>query len=387
MFREGQVVYPFKRSRYSGSNQPPPKKARVTDNDEESVTEETGTSNLYVNKKFSCAPNPITVSEKYSKFVNAAYSTGSWKRVNAALACFSSFEKSQKRNVPWPISENDCEEFCEWALQAKNLRPCTVKAYVNSIILVHKIKKLDSSGLNSFRKHLILKGAENLEIYKKRNSFHKNAVTLPMLKLIGHEIAISDWSKNTKQVFWATACIAFFGSCRIGELLPSEKNFDKCTTMLWSDIQINKNHILMHIKSPKSKKLGGEYIDIFPFDYNNCCPVKALSNLKNMSMKNVNRNDPVFSYENGIPLTCGVFSKTIGSLMAKRIGAAGGRILGHSFRAGIPASLANNPDIANNEMVMGWGRWKSSAYNCYTRLKLNQKKKIFSKITLVLNKL
>jgi len=73
--------------------------------------------------------------------------------------------------------------------------------------------------------------------------------------------------------------------------------------------------------------------------------------------------------------------------MSKRIGAAGGCILGHSFRAGIPASLANNPDIANNEMVMGWGRWKSSAYNCCTRLKLNQKRNTFSKITFVLNKI
>jgi len=129
-----------------------------------------------------------------------------------------------------------------------------------------------------------------------------------MLKLIEHEIATSDWSQNSKQVFWATACIAFFGSCRIKcrELLPSEKNFDKCTTLLWSDIQIKRDHILMHIKSPKSKKLGGEYIDIFPFENNNCCPVKILLKLKNMSKKNVTNNDPVFSFDNGKPLTCGV---------------------------------------------------------------------------------
>jgi len=166
-------VHPFKRSRYSGNTLPPPKKARITDNEEGSVTEESGTFKFCVNKKFSCTPNPITVSEKYSKFVNAAYSTGSWKRINAALACLSNFEKSRKKNVQWPISEYDCEEFCEWALQAKNLRPCTVKAYINSIILVHKIRKLDITGLNSFRKHLIIKGAENLEIYKKETVFTK----------------------------------------------------------------------------------------------------------------------------------------------------------------------------------------------------------------------
>jgi hypothetical protein len=72
------------------------------------------------------------------------------------------------------------------------------------------------------------------------------------------------------------------------------------------------------------------------------------------------------------------------SLLKRRIGPVANQLACHSFRGGIPSALASFPEIANDNHVMGWGRWSSSAYLLYTRLKLSQKLKIYEKIANVL---
>jgi hypothetical protein len=67
------------------------------------------------------------------------------------------------------------------------------------------------------------------------------------------------------------------------------------------------------------------------------------------------------------------------------LGQHAGRIQGHSFRAAIPSALANNPDLAGEDDIKSWGRGSSDSFRLYTRLKHNQKRVIFSKITSALN--
>ncbi len=83
-------------------------------------------------------------------------------------------------------------------------------------------------------------------------------------------------------------------------------------------------------------------------------------------------------------LTQSTFNEIVRSLLRRRIGPIANQLACHSFRDGIPSALASFPKIANDSQVMGWGRWSSSAYLLYTRLKLNQKLKIYAKITSVL---
>jgi hypothetical protein len=72
------------------------------------------------------------------------------------------------------------------------------------------------------------------------------------------------------------------------------------------------------------------------------------------------------------------------SLLKRRIGPVANQLACHSFRGGIPSALASFPEIANDNHVMGWGRWSSPGYLLYTRLKLSQKLKIYEKIPNVL---
>ena len=72
------------------------------------------------------------------------------------------------------------------------------------------------------------------------------------------------------------------------------------------------------------------------------------------------------------------------NLLFPVIGNRACNITGHSFRAGLPAAMANNPDLTNDREIKAWGRWSSDSYLVYTRLKLIQKRKLFNKIVSVL---
>jgi len=172
----------------------------------------------------------------------------------------------------------------------------------------------------------------------------------------------------------------------MGELLPQGKFYDKNTTLLWGDLKRLDNSWLLHIKSPKSRTKGGEFVDIFEFKGQFCCPVKALDELKRISVNSNNMTKAVFIFNNGKPLTKNVFNKTISELLRNEVKNSNGSIKGHSFRAGIPSLLAKYPNLSKANLIKGWGRWSSEAYQLYTRLKQNQKCEMFKIICEILNK-
>ena len=66
-------------------------------------------------------------------------------------------------------------------------------------------------------------------------------MSLPLLKLIGHEIAKASWDPNSKQVIWTACVVAFCGSFRLGEILAkNEWSFNTTETLLWSDVKFTK---------------------------------------------------------------------------------------------------------------------------------------------------
>ena len=106
-------------------------------------------------------------------------------------------------------------------------------------------------------------------------------MTIQLLRILGHEIALADWSSDSKRVFWSACCTLFFGSFLIGEILSSsEKSFDPSSCLLCGDVKFRQNSILIHVKMPKVKSKEGDYMDLFKFEEKNCCPVRALRGLK-----------------------------------------------------------------------------------------------------------
>ena len=127
-----------------------------------------------------------------------------------------------------------------------------------------------------------MRGKENMEIYANQIKGTRKVMSLPLLKILGNEIAKLNWNENSKQVVWSAFTLSFFGSFRMGEILPQQENtFSPLDTLLWSDVKfLENNHILVHVKTPKSRLPQGEFVDIFQFDGQGVCPVKAIMALR-----------------------------------------------------------------------------------------------------------
>jgi len=212
-------------------------------------------------------------------------------------------------------------------------------------------------------------------------------MTLELLKLIGHEIATADWNSNSKQVIWTACVVAFFGSFRLGEILSkSEWSYNNTETLLWNDVKFTTpDSVLIHVTVEKSRNVKGAYIDLFRFSGHNCCPISCLQMLQKDSTTAIDGNKPVFSFKSGKLLTADALIKCVRELLQPHIGSEVEGIHGHSFRAGLPAAMADCPDIANNEDVKSWGRWNSRSFLLYTRLKFNMRRAIFNKILSMYN--
>jgi hypothetical protein len=328
------------------------------------------------------------LSEPARDFIRASITSGSWKKHSCAMNCFKQYETSATGTINWPLSGNDVCGFAAWALSTKGLKPSSVRSYLSSLATVHELKGYSNHQCFNPIVKRVLKGAENLSFYKSMSDKSRKVMTLPLLKLLGHEISRTDWSANSKQVFWSACVTAFFGSFRFGELLaPSEWSYNKNETLLWSDIVFSDNSVLIHVKISKNRSPQGEYIDLFPFVGHNCCPVRSLLLLREMCSESLAdiHDKPVFAFATGKLLTSKKLNETLEVLLRPYLGDQAAMIKGHSFRAAIPAAMAENPNMASEDDLKSWGRWNSNSFRLYTRLKLNKKRNIFNKITSILN--
>ena len=180
--------------------------------------------------------------------------------------------------------------------------------------------------------------------------------------------------------------MSFFGSFRVGELLSkSEKFFNTKETLLWSDITFFEDcSIQIHVKIPKSRKENGENVSLFTFPHYNCCPVSALSTLKNSANVNMCNHSPVFVFNNGKALTCKILNKVILKMLHPHIGKDAFFYSCRSFRPAMPSALAALPIAGNEKFIKRCGRWNSEVFERYTRLNHKAKKKIFTKFHQIL---
>lgn len=324
-----------------------------------------------------------------SNLISAAYASRTWQKHDSAHTSFLSFCEEKGVNYSWPLSEEALILYTAWLINERGLKSSTAEAYLASLRCIHKLRNLNDQNFENFILKTIIRGGSNLESYNMQVGKSRKVMTLPLLKLIGHEIASTSWSQHNKQVFWSACTLAFFGSFRLGEILsPTELSFSEKDTLLWRDVRIiEKDHILIHLKSPKSRVKDGEFIDIFSFKGHGVCPVKSLIVLRDLasSLSHEFLDFPVFIFLSGKGLTSRTLNFTLHSLLSSRLGPKAEEVSGHSFRAGIPSVLARFPELSNSSDIKTWGRWKSDSYCLYTRLKNEQKRKIFSLISNLLS--
>jgi hypothetical protein len=128
------------------------------------------------------------------------------------------------------------QKFTAWAIRSKNLSADTTKVYISDLKLAHKLRNLQCPFENDVFIPLMLKGAKNLATYKEICKPAKFVMSFHLLKIIGHEIAKSDWDKDSKLVIWTACCVAFFGSLRLGELLSRDGSENSWECLKWNQV-------------------------------------------------------------------------------------------------------------------------------------------------------
>jgi hypothetical protein len=211
---------------------------------------------------------------------------------------------------------------------------------------------------------------------------------LQTLSWIRKGLLRGNWRKVTRTSVWAACLLAFWGSFRLSEILPSsKKRFDKFSDLLWKDLGLNENRLEIHLKSPKISYGWGNNVVLFTVPCKLFCPVRWVKKLRLIQeMKGIlQEGSPVFRVSGGESLSRGVFLKIIKEALALS-GHNKKGISGKSFRSGIPSELEVFPEEFKERHLKALGRWKSSAYQIYIRKEIPEKRKIQSIIADVLIK-
>jgi hypothetical protein len=249
--------------------------------------------------------------------VSASLSSASWNRHAAAISSLTRFLFHKNLQLSWPLEIEVVRGYVNWALSVRRLSPETVKVYLSDFRMAHKIRNLEAKFENDYFINAMIKGARNISLYSTISKRSRFVMTFPLLKLLGHEIATSDWSQDSKAVFWTACCVAFFGSFRLGEILP-RSNEQEPETLTWNQIKFSKNSsVVINVRFPKViRGNSGDFVDLFEIKNSSFCPFSALKSLATRRTGLNDTNSPVFRFANGKNLTQRIFSSTVVSVPA-----------------------------------------------------------------------
>jgi hypothetical protein len=124
--------------------------------------------------------------------VKAAYAEASWSKINSALNAFKKFCVQKGVNYELPIASETMNDFVSWAILDLKISPDSIKSYVSNLKLIHKLKGLPTTGCSNFKCKTLIRGAQNLQFYKEKVKEQKKVMSLPLLRLMGHELAKSN---------------------------------------------------------------------------------------------------------------------------------------------------------------------------------------------------
>jgi len=155
----------------------------------------------------------------------AAYSSSTWQKIDTAQNILENFALHTGVTITWPVNLTTITGFIDWAIIHKNLVPSSVRSYLSHIKLIHKLRGIDASACENFLCKTQIKGATNLQFYKPNSRVAKKIMTLPLLKVLGHSIAICDWSDHSKCVFGLPPVWHFLAVSDLENCCPKRKTF------------------------------------------------------------------------------------------------------------------------------------------------------------------
>ena len=312
-------------------------------------------------------------SKNSIKLVSAAFSLSTWRSYEAAWNSFAAFEIFVRTSYTWPLSQHAVNEYISWAANTRKLRSASIQSYLASLASIHQLFNHSALSFSSLTTKALLRGCSNLESMVSNPKPSRKVFSLPLLKILGHETGQTDWSLNSKRSTKSPSLLLHFGLLKWTMQL-----FSPNTMSPQRRVEVGWKELLFPAKSSPILKLPKKAVQaqvqktLLLSSNQSVCRVSCVKNLSSHSRGN--KNSPVFQFSSGNLLTPESFNKSLRLLLTPHLGS-------HSMRAAIPSALAKFPRLANSEDIKGWGRWDSACYMRYTRLKLDRKRAIFSKIS------
>jgi hypothetical protein len=168
----------------------------------------------------------------------------------------------------------------------------------------------------------------------------------------------------------------------LGEILPRKSNqFDKTSVLLWQDVKLTKDKVVLHIKLPKTRSSQSRTVVLYKLSDPFFSPVRHLNDLKNIQKEERlwGQDLPVFRRASGKALTKISFLAGINKAL-ELAGKGNVKLQGKSFRSGIPSLLGSSEDESLGKNLKKLGRWKGLSYHCYIRNQDPVSQEMFTKI-------
>ena len=351
--------------------------------------------------KYSGTPHPLMrlsrialPPEASSAFVKNAVDSFSksvtvQKQTSYATAARTYIEAENELGKPFSFPPTESElVFFVSSLINRNLEPSTIRNYLSGIRFYLLSMGLANPPAIPPLAHQLLVGYEKGKVNpdQKARKKTRRAITIDMLKLLGHAIAChSSWTDFEKSLRWTVFLVAWWGSFRIGELLTANKTtFSPSNTLLASDITHHEDSVAFWIRSPKvNRESLGDVVEVWRVPARqDLDPILALNAYMKRRQDRFTEaeSSPLFLHENGSMYTKDELNKDLGILLSTypQLNTEKDYWSGHSFRSGLTTVLSVLG--FSEEEIQSWGRWTSSAYKIYIKNGA-QRKSVGAKLT------
>ncbi len=301
-------------------------------------------------KKQGLLKHDKRLSRECVDLISNSLAKRTWEKYNSALSLWKRFEMETEAKHFSRIA------FVCWCSRNTKLKPDTVKGYLSAL---KKLKFLLGFGhkKSGALEKILLRGMENIRLSSPDLQKQVTPVDLQTLADIKRGMYCAKISSVSECAIWTLSLTAFWGLLRLGEILPRKNNqFDRTSVLLWQDLKLTKDKVVLRIKLPK----------------------KTLKNLQ--KKENLWGQDlPVFRRASGKALTKISFLEGINRAL-EFAGKGNVKLQGKSFRSGIPSLLGSSEDDSLGKKLKKLGRWKGLSYHCYIRNRDPVSQELFGKI-------
>jgi hypothetical protein len=326
-------------------------------------------------KKENLLKNDEKLSQECIGLISNSLAKRTWDKYNSALSLWKKFETESA------VEHLSNIAFLCWCSKNTKLKPTTIKGYLSAL---KKLKFL--LGFSHKRKSglekILLRGMENAKLACPKPQKQVTPVDLKTLENVKKGMSCAKISAGSEKAVWALSLTAFWGLIRLGEILPRKGDqFDKTSVLLWRDVSLTKDKVVLHIKMPKTRSSQSKTVVLYKLSNPKFCPVHHLNELEDFQKaKNLWGKDlPVFRRTSGKALTKTSFIKGINAAL-ETAGEGNCKLQGKSFRSGIPSLLGSAEEVSLGKKLKKLGRWKGLSYHCYIRNQDTSNQKMFTEI-------